>query len=488
MSDELWRWGAARIATAIRTGEITSVDAVEAVLSRIAETNEATLAFGSIADDAVERAQLADAAVDRGDELGVLHGIPFASKLNTDVAGQPTPDGIEARLNSPPAREHSPVHSNLLRAGAVHVGRTNCPPFSTRFTTESNHWGITRNPWARDTTAGGSSGGAAAAVATGAVPLAQGNDSGGSIRQPAAVCGVVGLRTTPGRIPYWHGGPDEGPSLTTQLLATEGPIARKVEDLRLALEAMSAVDARDPTSVTVPAPSRLRPAPRRIALIVDPGNTAFSYAASSECAHATREAGEWFADDGYDIEEFALPELGELATVFWRLKLTELRALGTLDEIQQAEDEGIRAYVGNIAHACDQAFGNITLAGFAQDHKYRYYLVRRISEFMERYPLLLLPISCEPAFRLGEDIRSVEATSRLMAGMWPCTSIPASGLPGVGIGVRATDGAPLGVQVVGRRFDEELTLDGAEVIERRNELITPFDPFEPMRVSTCRYM
>ncbi|HJQ45853.1 MAG TPA: amidase family protein, partial [Amycolatopsis sp.] len=146
MSEEIWRWSAERTAQSIRTGEVSAVEVVTAAIARLESTNPVSNAFGEIADDALDKAKEADEATARGGPVGPLHGVPTAFKLNTDIAGHPTPDGVAEYL-AHPAPETAPVIANLQAAGAISLGRTNCPSFSFRWSTQSEHWGVTRNPW-----------------------------------------------------------------------------------------------------------------------------------------------------------------------------------------------------------------------------------------------------------------------------------------------------------------------------------------------------
>ncbi|MFF3332774.1 amidase [Streptomyces sp. NPDC002888] len=476
MSDELWRWSAGQTARSIRDGEVSAVEVVTASLARLAETNPATNAFGEIAQDALDKAKEADASLARGEKVGQLHGVPTAFKLNTDVAGLPTPDGVADYLGNI-AQETAPVLSNLLASGSIMVGRTNCPPFSTRWTTESEHFGVTRNPWDPTVTPGGSSGGAAAAVATGVVGIAHGNDIGGSIRYPAAVCGVVGIRPTVGRIPHWQAPPGTGIPLCVQQFAVEGALARNIADLRLAFQVMQGADPRDP--LAVPVGHLVPPAaegPVRVALVTDPGSHQLAGPGSAETDHAVRTAGGWLADAGYEVEEVELPVFGEAATLWWQLTLSEFKTAGLVSEVNRVGDAGIRAFFDLMYAVSDDVFGEISFADYLAGHNRRALLRRQVSEFMDRYPIVVVPNSGEPAFALGDDVKSVGRTRELMTRQWPNMAVPVLDLPGLGIPVTPTTGAPLGVQLIGRAFEEESLFRAGEAIENRSGITTPIDP------------
>src|SRR5438876_8208252 len=243
MERDLWRWDAVDLAAAIRTRRISSHEATRAVLERLAAVNPVLNAVTVLlADQALAAADRADAAVRRGDALGPLHGVPVTIKENIDQEGVATPNGVPA-FKDLVAKSDSPPVANWRRAGAVIVGRTNTPAFSLRWHTDNELRGRTYNPWNRARTPGGSSGGAAAALACGIGPLAHGNDLGGSIRYPAFCCGVTGIRPSMGRVPSHNPSVAEETPLVAQLIAVNGLLARRVRDLRLGLEPLSARDA-----------------------------------------------------------------------------------------------------------------------------------------------------------------------------------------------------------------------------------------------------
>ena len=473
MSSELWRWSATQIADAVRERDVSVAEVIASSLERLEQVQPVSNAFGELAEDALDRGREADAALSRGDDVGALHGVPVAFKLNTDVAGRPTPDGVQEYLGMP-APETAPVVSNLLHAGAVEIGRTNVPSFSLRWSTESEHWGRTLNPWDPQVTAGGSSGGAAVAVATGVVPIAHGNDLGGSVRYPAAVCGVVGLRPTVGRVPIWHAPPGAGMPLAFTGFAVEGALTRTVADAQLALRAMECPDPRDPNHVVATAPAARQP--RRVALVTNPGTHPFAGIGSAETDEAVRTAGGWLSDAGYEVDEVELPLLGEAATMWWRLVLADLEACGFAAEIHRVDEAMISQVVSHWSEVVEDALGKSTLSSFAGAWAQRHLLRRRMSEFMDDHPLLVLPNSGERPFLHGRDLGTVDETRELMINQWPNTSVPVFGLPALGIGVRQDAGAPIGVQLVARTFDEEALFAAGEVIEQRSGIRTPVDP------------
>ncbi|WP_134738090.1 amidase [Nocardioides sp. 503] len=473
---EIWQLGATEVALALRTGALSSEEVTRAVLDRVEDVNPTVNALVEVhTETALDQARLADDRRRRGEPLGALHGVPVTTKMNTNVEGLPTTDGVAAYADHV-ASETDPQAASLLAAGAVLVGRTNCPPFATRWTTESDFYGATLNPFDPAVTPGGSSGGAAAAVATGMGFLAQGNDIGGSIRYPAACCGVVGLRPGAGRIPSWAGSPSFDPPMSVQAFVAQGPIARSIADLRLGLAAMERYDPRDPRAVAgvsrIPR-STGRP---RVAVVTDPGpGSVLTGATGEDAAAATQVAAGWLSDAGYDVEEVSLPLLGEASRLWWQLALTEF-AVALKAEVARVAEPGYRVFFDLMYDVYDQEFGSVDLPQFIAGWSRRGMLQRELSVFMDRYPLILTPVSGEPPFVMGADAESVSRSAELMGHQWPSMSVALLGVPALGLPAVSGAGAPLGVQVIGRPFEEDAVLSAGEVIESRLGVLTPLNP------------
>jgi amidase len=191
MAENIWRWSASETAAAIRAGRITCSQAVEAAIDRLRAVNGRVNAVTlDLSEPALAAARRADEMAKSGVALGPLHGVPVTIKENVDQTGLPNPNGIPD-FEKTIAPDNSPVVANLMKAGAIVVGRTNTPEFSLRWFTDNPLRGLTHNPWKEGVTPGGSSGGAAAAVALGIGDIAHGNDLGGSLRYPAYACGVA---------------------------------------------------------------------------------------------------------------------------------------------------------------------------------------------------------------------------------------------------------------------------------------------------------
>ena len=467
METDLWRWDAVELAAAIRTRRISSREATRAVLDRLAAVNPALNAVTVLlADQALAAADRADAAVRRGEALGPLHGVPVTIKENVDQEGAATANGVPA-FKDLMATTDSPPVANWKRAGAVIVGRTNTPAFSLRWDTDNELRGRTFNPWSRRHTPGGSSGGAAAALAVGIAPLAHGNDLGGSIRYPAYCCGVAGIRPTLGRVPsYNQTAADERPP-GTQLMSVQGPLARRVRDVRLGLAAMSARDPRDPWWAPAPLLGELAARPVRVALTIDPAKGGVR----ADVAAAVREAGNALANAGYAVEEIEPPDVEGVAATWATICINEMR---------HVTQPWIRKYGGAaINRSLDltlAAVPDVGLDGYMQALALRAKHIRDWTLFMERYPLVVGPVSTEPPFEIGFDTTSAERHAEVTRAQRLLVAVNLLGFPAVSVPTGVAGGLPLGVQVIGARYREDLCLDAAEAIEAQRPLPTPIEP------------
>ncbi|MFL6181376.1 MAG: amidase [Actinomycetes bacterium] len=233
----------ARLADAVRGGKVSAAELVAEALRRMDALDAPINAVVARCDDEAEVAAAAvDAAVARGEDPGPLSGIPVLVKDLEDVAGMVTTQGSLLLADSPPASAHSTVPKRLMDAGAIVVGKSNLPEFATEGYTDNLVFGVTQNPWQRGYSPGGSSGGSAAALASGMVPIATATDGGGSIRIPAAFCGLVGLKPTHGVVGRW-------PVPDWIDMSTEGPFATSADDLALLWQVMSGRRDGDPASL-----------------------------------------------------------------------------------------------------------------------------------------------------------------------------------------------------------------------------------------------
>lgn len=463
----MWQWDAASLARRIREREVSCVEVVQDSLARVAQVNPRV---GALADVCTERAlsdaQQADEMLARGEEVGPLHGVPVTTKVNVDQRGCATTNGVLAYRNVV-AAEDSPVVANLRRAGAIVVGRNNTPAFSMRWFTDNDVHGRTLNPHQPTLTPGGSSGGAAAAVATGMGAIAHGNDQGGSIRYPAYACGVYGLRPSVGRVPAYNPSATAPRPTVVQMTSVQGPLARNVADLRLALHAMAAHDARDPWWVPVPLQIAPVPASLRVAVLDDiPGVTI-----DPPVQDALRRAADALVRAGHQVERACPPHFQEAAELWLTLTLGESRLL-TESTLMRDGDEAIRrAY-----RAMDHHAKALDPAAFARALASRTDLMRAWGLFFQSYPLLLLPSSCSVPFPVDLDQHGPEAMAGILQAQSPLLSVAMLGLPGLAVPMGLRQGQPTGIQLVADRFREDLCLAAAEVLEREVGAVGVIDP------------
>src|ERR1700692_2826285 len=382
--EELWRLSAKDIAALIKSKKVSAKEAASAALARLDAVNPSINAVvDHRPDDVLAQAGAIDAAIARNDDIGPLAGVPVTVKVNIDQEGFATTNGLKLQRDVI-ARSNSPVIDNLRKAGAVILGRTNCPAFSYRWFTTNLIHGDTKNPRDAGITPGGSSGGAGAAVAAGIGHIAHGTDIAGSIRYPDYACGVHGLRPTMGRIPAFNASLPER-TIGPQISAVSGPLARSIGDLRIALNAMSGKDVRDPW--WVPAPLEGPAMPKRAALCLAPDGLQ----TVAEVKAAVADAGKRLQRAGWTVEEIAttppLREAAELQTKIWL-------GDGYDAQLAPAEREGAPG-------ALDCLHGNKTKVfpfdadAFSKALTRRATLTREWLQFFETYAVLLMPVSGE---------------------------------------------------------------------------------------------
>ena len=468
MEAQLWQWSATNLAKAIREKKISTQEVIQAHLDRIEAVNHKVNAVTVVLkEEALCKANEADKKIASGSELGPLHGVPVSFKENLDLVGSATTHGIVDLRDSMPQTD-APVVSHLKQAGAIPIGRTNMPDFGFRFHTNNDLRGATLNPWDPSRTPGGSSGGEAAAIATGMSPLGVGNDKGGSVRYPSQCCGITALRPTFGRVSRIFSSifPME-PLFYAQVASVNGPMARHVQDLRLALDIMSQPDPRDPWWTPAYRLSSTIPGPVKVALNADPTG----HGGSPIVKEGVRKAADILANAGYVIEEMDPPCIRESAQV-----------------IQQLDME-FKSFLPKILPMMSQEAKTVLENGIVGDAKPdlptymnaiadRHRIAREWNQFLERYPLVLGPVSTLQPFEVGYDLAGPEEMSHFLWSIGLTKVCNLIGLPSVAIPIQVVDGLPQGVQLIGPRFHEDLCLDAAEIIEQQQGVFTPIDPRE----------
>ncbi|MGQ9858452.1 MAG: amidase [Thermodesulfobacteriota bacterium] len=427
-------------------GELTALELMRAHLAQIERVNPKVNAIVTlVAEQALERAREADEDSARGRKWGVLHGLPVVHKDLVDTKG------IRTTYGSPIFKDHVPdldslIVQRLRAAGAITLGKTNTPEFGAGSQTFNPVFGPTLNPYDVSKTCGGSSGGAAVALACGMVPIADGSDLGGSLRNPASFCNVVGFRPSAGRVPTWP-----APSAWFPL-SVEGPMARTVEDVALMLSAIAGPDSRSPISIAEPGKKFSGDLERdfhgvRVAWSKDLGCLPVEPKVVEVLEGQLRA----FQDLGCSPEE-AHPDMSDADEIFrvwraWRFELSHGELMDSHRELMK------QTVVWNIEEG-----RKLTGPQIGRAERKRTMLYHRVREFMERYEFLLLPVSQVLPFPVEQEyvteINGIRMETYL-DWMRSCYYITVTGLPAISVPSGFTpEGLPVGLQIVGRHQDD----------------------------------
>jgi amidase len=400
----------------------------------------------------------------RGEDPGPLAGVPVTVKINTDQAGFATTNGTRLQTDLV-AQANSPAVDNLVKAGAVLLGRSNAPAFALRWFTSNLISGSTRNPRDPSRTPGGSTGGGAAGVAAGIGHLALGTDLGGSVRYPAYACGIHGLRPTFGRVPAFNASSPER-TIGLQLLSVTGPIARTIADLRLALAAMSAPDPRDPW--WVPAPLEGPVMPLRAALCLRPGGMNVA----EPVAAAVLDAGRRLTDAGWQVEQIEdTPPVADAAEITEHLWFGDGFA-EQADAAARDGDPGALAVIAGVRARVERLSADVVARSLLR----RATLTREWLIFFAKYPVLLAPVSAELPFPDSLDLQGTAGFDRVWKAQFLLRGLAPIGVPGLTISTRLVGSVPVGVQVLAGHYREDLCLRAGEAIAACGTPPSPIDP------------
>jgi amidase len=463
---------AREMAAAVRAKDISARELLDLHLARIAAVNPRVNALVSLDEERARAgAAEADAAVARGEALGPLHGLPFAFKDTHAVAGWRTTSGSTLRSDFVPEADELLVE-RVRRAGAVIIGRTNVPEFAAGSHTFNRVFGTTLNPWDLSRSAGGSSGGAAAALASGMVPLADGSDMGGSLRNPASFCNVVGLRPSWGRVPEW---PEDNAWETTSV---QGPMARTVEDLALLLSVMAGPDPRVPTALSEPGslfappldgPDSAKLAGLRVAFSPDLGG---AFEVEGQVADVVESAADIFVAAGARVVP-AYPSLPEADDTFRTLRAWQFQA--KLGPLLAEHPEAFKASLADNI----RAGANLTGADVARGYRQRTTLQQRMVDFFGSFDVLVMPVSQVPPFPADQEYPTAingRPMTTYLDWMRSAYFITATGCPAISVPAGFTpEGLPVGVQLVAPHNQERRLLEVAHAFER----ITRFVDWRP---------
>jgi aspartyl-tRNA(Asn)/glutamyl-tRNA(Gln) amidotransferase subunit A len=472
----LHQLSAVEIARQVKGREVSARDVARLFLDRVRALDPKLKAFITVLEEeTLAQARAVDEKVARGEDPGPLAGVPVAVKDNLCVRGAKTTCSSRM-LENYTAVYDATVVEKLRAAGAVFIGKTNLDEFAMGSSTENSAFFPTRNPWDLDRIPGGSSGGSAAAVAARLAPLALGSDTGGSIRQPAALCGVVGFKPTYGRVSRF------GLVAFASSLDQIGPFAWNAADAAALLQAIAGSDPRDSTSVDRPVPDYAAALGKGVkGLRVGLPKEYFIDGMDPQVDRAVREAVKVFQSLGAEAEEISLPHTDAAVAVYYVLAPSEAssnlarfdgvryghrsaKAENLLQQYELSRDEGFgpevkrRIMLG--AYALSSGYYD---AYYLRAQKVRTLIKRDFDEAFRRVDLILTPTAPTPAFRLGE--KSGDPLQMYLSDIFTI-SCNLAGLPGLSMPCGfSSEGLPIGLQILGRPFDEESVLAAAAAYE-----------------------
>ena len=472
-------------AAQLRNGEISAVQLAQDSLTRARQQQDAYNLFVNLADEqAVQQAQVADAAIQQGD-TSTLAGIPYVAKdifcskdLATTCASKMLANFV--------APYDATALARIKEKGGVLIGKTNMDEFAMGSSSEQSHYGAVANPWQLDHVAGGSSGGSAVAVATGLVPYALGTDTGGSVRQPAAFCGVCGLKPTYGRISRY------GMVAYASSLDQAGVFARRATDLAVVLEALSGIDACDSTSADRPVPNWSAQLggddglkAMTLGLVVE-----FMEQLDDDMRAVLQQAIDVLVRGGAKIVEVQLPQLRRAIACYYTLALAEASSnLARYDGVcygYRAEDAADLQDM--YVRSRSEGFGDevkrrillgtyVLTAGYYDAYYRRAQQVRRLirDDFMRAFKqvdLLVGPVTPRPAFVKQEKPDVIEMYQQ------DIYTVPANlaGLPAMSVPIGFVDDLPVGMQLLANHFEEAHLLRAAHAYQQVTDWHTKMPP------------
>jgi amidase len=459
VTDDLCFRPATELAAMLRAREVSARELLDAHLDRIDRLNPGVNAVVTLdAEAARAAADAADAALAAGEDVGPLHGLPVAHKDTHATGGMRTTWGSPLHTDTVPLRDELIV-ARYKAAGAVRVGKTNVPEFAAGSHTYNTVFGASHNPYRHGLSVGGSSGGAAASLAAGFVPLADGSDMGGSLRNPAAFCNVVGLRPTPGRVPTWPA------ALGWSQLSVQGPMGRTVADVALQMSVLAGPDPRvpislsdDPAGFAAPLPSSL--AGLRVAWAPDlGGQVTVDPAVTSVLAPSVAV----FESLGATVEEDC-PNLSGADDVFGTLRAWLFEA--NFGEISRRTPEKVKDSIRWNA----ELGAKLTGPDLARAEQLHTMLHERMVAFFERYDVLVAPTTQVLPFPVEieypTEIAGVHQDNYL-EWMRSCTVISATGCPALSVpGGFTPDGLPVGLQIIGPARADRRVLEVGHAFEQ----------------------
>jgi len=451
---------ALELTEAISRGELSPVDVLDAVMEQVKRYNPELNAIVTITEESArESAKKAEKMVKKDEKLGPLHGVPITIKDLVFTKGVRTTFGSKLYENFIPD-EDAVLVERLKKAGAVIIGKTNVPKFGLIPVTDNLVFGRTRNPWDKSKTTGGSSGGAAAAVAAGMGPLASGSDGGGSIRIPSSLCGVYGIKPSFGRVPSYHPG-----LYGWETVACEGPIARTVADAALMLDVMAGPDDRDRFSLPAASVNYLE--------TVEDGIEGSKIAYSPDLGYAvvdpeveklTRKATFSFEKLGCEVAE-TKPDLFDMQYELITMVIAETITANE-EHLEEWKEKMYPLYLGYLQLEETFSVRDIVRVQYKREE-----LWEKMRKIFENYDFLLTPTTAVPAFEIEEGTMGPTEIAGETVGPvgWIAFTYPFNftGQPAASVPCGFTeDGLPVGLQIVGNRYDDEGVLRASRAFEK----------------------
>lgn len=477
--NDIYRCTAHELQVLLQRREITSEEIVDSLLSRIANVDKEINAYISVMNEAaLKRAREIDKRRTNGEKLGPLAGIPIAVKDNMCTNGVTTTAGSKMLSNFiPPYNAY--VVERIIDAGMIIIGKTNMDEFAMGSSTETSYFGPTKNPWDLSKVPGGTSGGSAAAVASDEAIIALGSDTGGSIRQPASFCGVVGLKPTYGRVSRY--------GLISYVSSFDqiGILSKDVMDCAVMLRVIAGYDERDSTSVPMPVADYIKSLQDEVrGLKVGVPVEYLGQGIEPEVRVAVEQAARMLMDGGVICEEVSLPTTEYVIPTYYIIATSEASAnLARYDGVKYGFRSIAKDSMWEILETTrGEGFGSevrrrIILGAFALSAGYydAYYLkaqkVRTLirndyEKVFSKCDALLMPVSPIPPFNLGEKLD--DPLKMYLADVCTVTANLA-GVPGINVPFRLdSNGLPIGLQLQGPPFSEEVLFRLATAIERQS--------------------
>lgn len=458
MENDITSFDATELANLIRTKQISPVEVMQAHLELVEKINPKVNAIVTLSDDPLERARNAEIELIKGNVSGPLHGVPFTVKDCFDTEGILTTRGSKLFFKNIPAKNATSVN-RMLNAGAIILGKTNMPEFALWWETGNLIFGTTNNPWDLTKTAGGSSGGEAAAIASGMSPIGLGTDVGGSIRQPAHYCGIVGLKPTHGRIPLTG----QWPEVLLRYFHV-GPMARTVRDVALGLNILSGTDGIDPYAVPLPA----SPIPD-FGLALPKLKIGYCpegpfEPVSKDIQSSVVEAAYRLASLGCSVEEIDLSHWNSWSSQSISMAFFLGEGAYYLDPIIKGKEKELAP---SMQRRLNQR--TPTISEYLEGYENCENLRKDITSIMNRFDILLCPTSPTTAHPHNQDLISIN-NQKVPGRNSLRATIPfdLSGSPALSIPFSSDkSGLPIGIQLVGRHFEETKLLHAASILENK---------------------